>query len=183
MNRPTLALLLTGLACASLPAWSAGKAHEHGVLTLDVALEGKQLSIAMAAPLDNLLGFERAPRTDAERKAAADVLARLRSPATAAALFVTDAAAQCSLIKAEVRAPVLEPAAKPAAKPAAADAHADLDADYEFSCAQPGELRSLEVGLFEAYKRVQRIDVQVAGPKGQSKLTLKRPARSVKLVR
>jgi hypothetical protein len=171
--------MMTGLAFVSLPAWSAGKAHEHGVLTLDVALEGKQLSIAMAAPLDNLLGFERAPRTDAERKAAADVLARLRSPATAAALFVTDAAAQCSLIKAAVRAPVLEPAAKPAA----ADAHADLDADYEFSCAQPGELRSLEVGLFEAYQRVQRIDVQVAGPKGQSKLTLKRPARSVKLVR
>lgn len=179
MNRSNLLLLTSCLAMAAAPAWSAGKAHEHGALKLDVAIEGNKLTIAMEAPLDNLLGFERAPRTDAERKAAAEVLARLRSPDKAAALFVTDAAAKCSLSTAEVHAPVLEPGAKPAAK----GEHADLDASYEFNCAQPGELRSLEVGLFDAYKRIQRIDVQVVGPKGQSKETLKRPARSVKLVR
>ena len=38
--------------------------------------------MALELPLDSLLGFERAPRTDAERKAAADVLARLRSGGT-----------------------------------------------------------------------------------------------------
>jgi hypothetical protein len=179
MNRSTTALMMSCLALASAPTWSAGKAHEHGALKLDVAIEGNRLTITMDVPLDNLLGFERAPRTDAERKAAADVLARLRSPDKSTALFVTDAAAQCTLSKAEVQAPVLEPGAKPAAK----EEHADLDASYEFSCAQPGELRSLDVGLFDAYKRIQRIDVQVAGPKGQAKVTLKRPARSVKLAR
>ncbi len=179
MNRPNLVLCVSCLAFASAPAWSAGKAHEHGALKLDVVIEGNKLMIAMEAPLDNLLGFERAPRTEAERKAAADVLARLRSPNQGKALFVTDAAAQCSLSKAEVQAPVLEPGVKTAAK----DEHADLDASYEFNCALPGELRSLDLGLFDAYKGIQRIDVQVAGPKGQSKVTLKRPARSVKLVR
>ena len=144
-----------------------------------MAIEGNKLTIAMEAPLDNLLGFERAPRTDAERKAAAEVLARLRSPNQGKALFSADAAAQCTLSKADVQAPALEPGANPAPK----DEHADLDASYEFSCAQPAELRSLDVGLFDAYKRIQRIDVQVAGPKSQSKVTLKRPARSVKLVR
>jgi hypothetical protein len=170
---------MTCLVFAAAPAWSAGKAHEHGALKLDVAIEGNKLTIAMEAPLDNLLGFERAPRTDAERKAAAEVLARLRSPTQGKALFSADAAAQCTLSKAEVNAPVIEPGAKPATK----DEHADLDASYEFSCAQPAELRSLDVGLFDAYKRIQRIDVQVAGAKSQSKVTLKRPARSVKLVR
>jgi hypothetical protein len=170
---------MTCLSFAAAPAWSAGKAHEHGALKLDVAIEGNKLTIAMEAPLDNLLGFERAPRTDAERKAAAEVLARLRSPDQGKALFSADASAQCTLSKADVQAPVLEPGAKPAPK----DEHADLDASYEFSCAQPAELRSLDVGLFDAYKRIQRIDVQVAGPKSQSKVTLKRPARSVKLVR
>lgn len=179
MNRPTLVLWMTCLSFAAAPAWSAGKAHEHGALKLDVAIEGNKLTIAMEAPLDNLLGFERAPRTDAERKAAAEVLARLRSPDQGKALFSADASAQCTLSKADVQAPVLEPGAKPAPK----DEHADLDASYEFSCAQPAELRSLDVGLFDAYKRIQRIDVQVAGPKSQSKVTLKRPARSVKLVR
>lgn len=183
MNRRTVAALTHclafAMACAAGTAWAAGKAHEHGALKLDVAIEGSKLTIAMAAPMDNLLGFERAPRNDAERTAAANVLARLRGPDKGTPLFVTDAAAQCTLSKAEVQAPVLEPGAKSAAT----DEHADVDASYEFICVKPAELRSLDVRLFDAYKRIQRIDVQVAGPKGQSKVTLKRPARTVQLVR
>lgn len=183
MQRPALTRLMITMAIALSSgmgtAWAASKAHEHGSLKLDVAIEGNKLTIAMEAPLDNLLGFERAPRTDAERKAAADVLTRLRSMDKGTPLFAVDTAAQCTLGKTEVQAPVLEPGAKPAAK----DGHADLDASYEFTCAKPDALRTLDVGLFDAYKRIQRIDVQVAGPKGQSKVTLKRPARSVKLVR
>jgi hypothetical protein len=183
MHRPALTRLMTTLAIAlSLgtgPASAAGKAHEHGAVKLDVAIEGNKLSIAMEAPLDNLLGFERAPRTDAERKAAAGVLARLRSPNQGTPLFAFDTAAQCTVGTAEVQAPVLEPGAKSAPK----DAHADLDARYVFTCSKPDALRTLDVGLFDAYKRIQRIDAQVAGPKGQSKLTLKRPARKVQLVR
>ncbi|MCK6431688.1 MAG: DUF2796 domain-containing protein [Burkholderiaceae bacterium] len=171
-----LAFAITGSAST---VWAAGKAHEHGALKLDVAIEGNLLTISMEAPLDNLLGFERAPRTDAERKAAADVLARLRSPDTGTPHFAADAAAQCALSKAEVQAPVLEPGAKPAAK----DEHAEVQASYVFTCAKPNELRTLDVGLFDAYKRTQRIDVQVAGPMGQAKSTLKRPARKVRLAR
>lgn len=176
--RPMIALVVA-LGGGAGTAWAAGKAHEHGALKLGVAIEGNKLTIEMEAPLDNLLGFERAPRTDAERKAAADVLARLRSPDKGSPMFILDAAAQCTLGKAEVQAPVLEPGAKPATK----DEHADLDASYEFTCAKPDALRMLEVGLFDAYKRTQRVDVQVAGPKGQAKVTLKRPARKVPLVR
>ena len=172
----------------SLAAAAASKPHEHGTVRLDVSIEGPQLTIAMTAALDNWLGFERAPRTDAERKVAADVLARLRNPTQGAPLFALNAQAQCQLAQAEVSAPVLEPRVRPAAAPpapppkAGAD-HADLEASYSFQCAQPAQLRTLDLGLFYAYKRIQRIHVQVAGPKGQSKVTLKRPARSITLVR
>lgn len=54
---------------------------------------------------------------------------------------------------------------------------------YEFKCAKPAELRSLEVGLFAVYRRTQRIDVQVAGAKGQSRFTLRPKARTVTLAR
>ena len=200
MSRNSLSFLVACMALAASAA-HAGKAHEHGVVRLDVSVEGSTLNIDMLAPLDNWLGFERAPRTDAERKAAAEVLARLRNPQQGAPLFSTDAGAQCQLTLAEVSAPVLEPGAKPAAKtgaapvtPAAApkpaptpspkgDEHADLEARYTFQCAQPGQLRTLDLGLFDAYKRIQRIHVQVVGPKGQSKVTLRRPARSVALTR
>ena len=193
MSRNSLSFLVACMALAASAA-HAGKAHEHGVVRLDVSVEGSRLTIDMVAALDNWLGFERAPRTDAERKAAAEVLARLRNPQQGTPLFVPDAAAQCQLVKAEVSAPVLEPGAKPAVKSATAPAsppaahksggeHADLEASYTFQCAQPTPLRTLELGLFDAYKRIQRIHVQVAGPKGQSKVTLKRPARSITLVR
>jgi len=167
------------LVLATLPAAQAGKAHEHGVAKLDVAIEGNKLTVALESPLDSLLGFERAPRTDAERKAAADVLARLRS---GGALFTADAAAQCTLRNTTVTAPVLESVGTAAGK-APAGEHADLDASFEYSCAQPQQLRMLDLGLFDAFKRMQRIEVQVAGAQGQSKTTLKRPTRTVKLVR
>jgi len=193
MARTSLSFLVACMALAASAA-HAGKAHEHGVVRLDVSVEGSRLTIDMVAALDNWLGFERAPRTDAERKAAAEVLARLRNPQQGTPLFVPDSAAQCQLVKAEVSAPVLEPDAKPVAKSATAPAsppaahksggeHADLEASYTFQCAQPTPLRTLELGLFDVYKRIQRIHVQVAGPKGQSKVTLKRPARSITLVR
>jgi hypothetical protein len=177
MKRHARILLLVAavLPCA---ATAAPHAHQHGAVKLAVAIDGEQLSIAMEAPLDSLLGFERAPRNDAERRAAGELLTRLRSGASA--LFQPDGAAQCALVQAEVRAGVLEPAAKAAA---AEDDHADLDADYMFKCAQPGQLRKLELGLFDVFKRLRRIEVQVAGPKGQRKQTLERPARSVELQR
>ena len=188
-----MAVRAMALLMAMWPAAHAGKAHEHGVAKVDVAIEGNKLTVALQSPLDSLLGFERAPRTDAERKAAADMLARLRS---GGALFKADAAAQCTLSKAEVTAPVLDAANKATDTGAAAKAtvtgaaakategdHADLDASYEYTCAQPQQLRTLELGLFDAFKRMQRIEVQVAGAQGQSKVTLKRPARTVKLVR
>jgi hypothetical protein len=179
MNTPLrITLALIGLALFGSAAW-AGKAHEHGVMKLDVVVDGSTLSVTLESPLDSFLGFERAPRTDAERKAAADLLARLRSPDQGAPLFVPDAAAQCKLVRAEVRAPVLETPAKAVPK----DGHADLDADFSYTCAQPAQLKSLGLGLFDAYRRLTRIDVQVAGPQGQAQATLRRPARSIALVR
>jgi hypothetical protein len=148
------------------------------VVKLDVALDGNKLSVALQAPLDNLLGFERAPRNDAERQAAAALLARLRSPDKATALFAPDAAAQCVLAQPQVQAAVLEPITKRQAD----NDHADLDATYEFSCTLPTQLRALTLGLFDAFPRLQRVDVQVVGPKGQAKTTLKRPAKVVKLL-
>ena len=174
--RAAIAIAITALALfATHTTTHAGPhAHEHGVAKLAVAVDGNTLTIALDAPLDGFLGFERAPRTDAERKAAADLLVRLRD---AGSLFKPDAAAGCKAGDAKIEAPVLQPGYKGKGE------HADLEAQFSFQCAQPQALRTLDVGLFDAFKRLQRIDVQVAGAKGQAKATLKRPARSVTLAR
>lgn len=169
-----LMALLLSLSTQVVAQHKHSHAHEHGVVRVDVAVQGESLAVNLDAPLDSLVGFERAPRNGKERQAADEVLARLKS---GTGLFNGDASAQCTLSKAEVKAPVLEAAAT------AKGGHADLEASYEFRCAQPAQLRTLDLGLFEAFKRIQRIDVQVAGARGQVKATLRRPARSVRLVR
>jgi Protein of unknown function (DUF2796) len=178
-----LATFLISLALA-VSAW-AGKGHEHGVAALNVAVEGQRLTLELLSPLDNLLGFERAPRNAAERQAVAELLARLQG---AVGLFAPDAKAQCRFSSAEVNAPQLQPkppsapgAKPPPAAPEQAD-HDDLEATWVYVCAQAQHLRSLDVALFDAFKRLQRLDVQVAGEKAQSKATLKRPARVIKLL-
>ena len=169
--------LIAGVLLAlNVAAQAAPHAHEHGAVRVDIALDGTLLSIAIEAPQDSLFGFERAPRNDAERRAATAALDRLRRGGD---LFIADAAAQCRLDKAEVEA-LPWPAD---AKAAPQSEHADVDARYEYRCAQPQQLRSLESRLFEAFARIQRVDVQVAGPQGQIKSTLKRPARTIRLVR
>jgi hypothetical protein len=162
------------MIAASLHAQT--KAHDHGAMKVDVAIDGAKLSIDVEMPLDNLVGFERAPRTDAERKSAAAALARMRAGAD---LFKTNAEAQCTPTSATVEAPVLEPGAR--SQPASE--HADLDATYVFQCAQPAQLATLDVSIFDAFKRVKRINVQVVGPKGQSKVVLRPPSRRVPLVK
>lgn len=151
----------------------AGKAHEHGAAKLDIAFEAGKLSIALETPLDNLLGFERAPRTDAERKAADAAVATLKAGDK---LFGIDPAALCTLGKVEVESAPL----KQGAAAAKADEHGDLDASWEFSC-KGGAPAFVEVGLATAFKRMGRIEVQTVTAKGQAKLTLKAPAKRVTL--
>lgn len=162
----------------------AGKAHVHGVVQVNVAIDGPQLRIDLDAPLDNLLGFERAPRTPAERQAAAELLTSLRQPATGARLFAPPPGAACVPTEAEVSAPALEPAAaRPGAGQPQDPAHADLAASYSFRCQQPAALSGLQTGLFDAYRRIQRIEVLVAGPQGQVRQVLKRPQQQIRLAR
>lgn len=145
-------------------------AHQHGVVELELVLQGDALAISVNAPLESLLGFERAPRNDRERAAAKAVLATF---ADAGALFVLPAAAGCVAGKAELSAPALQ-------GKAVLD-HADLTAQYRWQCAAPAQLALIQQRLFERYKGVSRIVLQGLGPAGQFKRTLKRPQGEIRL--
>lgn len=182
---PPLAPLLASLLLL-LPGsvWAAGKAHQHGALALDIAIEARKMSLQMASPLDNLVGFERAPRNDAERKRVDAALAKLKD---VPALFTIDPAAGCKLAKVELSSAVLKlGAAGPgSAQPGGAkdNEHAELDATYEFDCQDAARAAFVDVQLFDAFAGMKQIDVQVATAAGQHKRSLKRPARRVVLTR
>jgi hypothetical protein len=169
-----------GLFMLAMPTvgWAQGKAHQHGLLRLDIAVEARKLSLQVESPLDNLVGFERAPRNEAERKRVDAALAKLKA---GQALFSIDPAAQCILAKVELTSAALKLGApEPASK---SGEHADIDAVFEFDCQDAARAAFIDVGLFAAFVGMQQIDVQVATPTGQRKQTLKRPAQRVALTR
>jgi len=177
MNILHKALWLGFFAMPTL-ALAQGKAHQHGTLELDIAVEARKLTLQMESPLDNLVGFERAPRNDAERKRVDAALATLKA---AQALFTIDPAAQCTLANVALTSAVLKLGTP---QPASVnDEHADIDASFEFECQDAAKAAFVDVGLFQAFAGMKQIDVQVATPKGQFKRTLKRPARRIALIR
>jgi len=174
---PLRVLLVPLLLAAGLSRPGAGLAqnaaphapHQHGVIEIAVVLDGPSLSLSIDAPLDSLVGFEHAPRTEAEKRAAQDLLARLRATAT---LLTPDPAADCRPGPAEIDAGVLAPGA--AASP---EGHADLEATYTWTCGKPAALRGIDLaGLMRAAPRITRVSAQVATPQGQFKASLQRPA-------
>lgn len=173
------AALLLGTLICMLPGpmgARAGEAHQHGVARLDVAVDGTRVSIDLDTPLDNLLGFEHAPRSEAERRAAEAALATLRD---AARLFRFDAAARCRSTAVELRSAALKlPPGNTAAAPGP-DGHADLEASFAFTCERAP--LQLEHGLFAAFARLQRLEVQAATATRQSGATLQRPAARLSL--
>lgn len=162
------------MAAVALPVRAAPQAHQHGVLTLSASVDGAVLTLDLDSPLDSLLGFERAPRTPAERAAAQALLKRLGSETT---LWHPTAQAGCTLERARVDAPVLQ------SVPGLAGEHADLEATYEFKCAEPARLTGLSHDLFTVFPRLQRIQWQFALPSGQGRRLIERPAAELPLTR
>lgn len=173
-------LVAATLALAALAAQAHGKAHVHGVASLDVALEAGTLSVSLEAPLDSLLGFERRPRTDAERRAAAALVKQLQESQD---LIKPPAAAQCAAPRISVDAQALEPSApgSPGAANGSNNEHSDMEVTWSFTCSQPKQLGQLELGLFSAFRRIQRIDARIAGDGGQASRTLRRPQKTLDL--
>lgn len=94
-----LAATLAVAAGLPSPALAQQAAHTHGRLDLAVALDATAITIRLESPLDNFLGFERAPRTDDERRRVADLAARLRA---ADQWLRPDPAARCRLARVDL---------------------------------------------------------------------------------
>ena len=170
-------------AWAQSPDAAAGEhqhAHVHGAAKLGIAVEDKTVSLQLESPLDSLIGFEHRPSTQSQRAAAEALRLRMRAPAD---LFAFDAAANCTLAKADAQSAIFEAADRPVEAGAAAGAHADLDASFEYRCEHPERLSRVDIGLLRAYPKLQRLDVEIATPKGQFKRELRPPARTVSLTR
>lgn len=182
MNRRYFKLLCLALAMAPFQALAQHGPHVHGTAELHIVIEGGSLAVELRSPLENLIGFEHAPATGAQRAAVKAMQAKLAGPA---ALFRLPAAASCKAGAVRIASPVTDAPAtkpKPAAKPVRDDDHdhADLSAEFAFECARIDKLDSIQVNLFDAFPGTRTIHAQVAGPRGQSSRTLSPDQRSIR---
>lgn len=190
------ATLLAGLFVAAGPASSADRdhgAHEHGVGQLSLAVEGNTVEIEITAPGADIVGFEHAAETEADRAALTAAAARLKD---GAGLFLFPPKAECRLEEAEVHSALLDDAhdhekghdhekkhdhdkGHDHDKEHAHDAegHAEFRAHYHFHCADPAALSHVDLGYFTAFPAARELEARTITAKGQgaAELTAERP--------
>lgn len=164
MTRPSLRLALAAALCTMPLAVHAAVAHVHGAATLAVAIDGGTLTLMLAAPTDSLVGFEHAPRTARERATVTKMKQTLERPAV---LFVPTPAAACKPAGVKLESTLFESGHAHHGHDHA-EGHADLEGEFVFRCARPEALRDLEVRLFDAFPRLKKLKVEIAGPRGQT---------------
>jgi hypothetical protein len=175
----TAVLLVAGLGIA-LPVWTAQAQHrelgphQHGHGTLNIAIEGGRVSMELDVPGADIVGFEHAPSTKAQRTAVEKAKAQLAAPMS---LFVLPKSAGCSIKEASVKIEGAEeakdaPAGTP--KKEAGAEHSDFNADYVLDCTAVDKVTSIEFPYFRKFPGAEELEVNLVTPKGQSKFEVKR---------
>ncbi|PWB34326.1 DUF2796 domain-containing protein [Pseudomonas sp. SDI] len=147
-------------------------AHEHGVARVNAVLDGTTLELELESPAMNLLGFEHAAVSAADKATVATVRKQLEQPLS---LFALGNAAGCTETDQDLDSPLFDDA--PAKDDDADDdehdhAHSEIHAHYQFTCSEPANLTQLDLSpLFKAFPATQKIQLQLIGPSGQHGVT------------
>lgn len=169
-----LTFALDGTSAGAADQHHRHGAHVHGVGRLGVAIAGPEVHLELLTPAGDLVGFEHPPVSESEHAALASAVARLKDGAR---LFRLAPAAGCRLREVVLESPLLgvaETSTRTGADPDTdrSTVHADLHAGYRFDCAAPGALSRIEVGLFESFPALQRLEVQLVTDRSQTSATL-----------
>ncbi|MGK7907947.1 MAG: DUF2796 domain-containing protein [Synechococcus sp.] len=168
------------------------ESHVHGIVEMNVAVEGSQLYIELVSPAANIVGFEHAPNTDEQEAAVDNAIAVLEAGDNLLGLPVE---AECSLVTAAVESDIHsgegdghsehegehedehsehedehsghEDEHEHKHSEHEEEVHSEFVANYEFDCANPEQLQQIEVGLFETFPGIEEIEVQALTDSGQ----------------
>ncbi|VVN47538.1 hypothetical protein PS862_04622 [Pseudomonas fluorescens] len=159
-------------------------AHEHGVGRLNAALDGQNLELELESPAMNLVGFEHAAATDADKARVAAVRAQLEKPLE---LFNLPKAAGCVVATQALESPLFggKPDADDDHHEDAKDEHhhdhSEIHAHYQFSCSSPGALKTLDLAnIFNVFPATRKIQVQLISPSGQQGVEVTAKAAALK---
>ncbi len=169
---PAVALVPAFLASSALAANHEHRehdAHAHGHGTLDIVVEGELAMLELRMPGVNVVGFEHAPKDDAEHEAVRRALEPLQDGAS---VFVLTPEADCVMehSAAEITAVADDEHHDDGHHDAdehgehEADAgeeeHSELRATYQFRCGAPERLDRIETHVLEHLHDVEEIEVR-----------------------
>jgi Protein of unknown function (DUF2796) len=181
-----IAMTATVLALSTTPAAAETVRqlgpHQHGHGTLNLAVEGKTVTMAFEVPGADIVGFEyeaTSPEDKAKVKAAEETL---KKPL---ALFVLPRNAGCKVTSAKVVIARESEADHDAHEHEHEnDAHADADgheahhsefhADYALSCSDPAAITTISFPYFDAFPNSEELAVTLITEKSQKAFEVNR---------
>lgn len=161
-------------------------AHLHGKVVVNVALEGPLLSVELDSPAINVVGFEHAPRTDAEKR---EVAAVDRWLASGVGVIGISSAAGCVRQQVDYTPPKFDgddhdhdhDHEHDRGAGAEGETHADYRARFTYTCANPAALSWADLWLVRRLKNVAEIEVNLVTPQVQTQRTLGADATRLEL--
>jgi hypothetical protein len=165
--------------------------HGHGALVIGAEADGR-VEAQLDVPAESLWGFEHAAQTDAERAAMATAETRLR----AGGLIAFSPAANCTLESVMIDSPGADQTdqdhfghEKRAHDHDHDDHHDDADAyghqdvsvRFHFDCGSSDRIRDISTTLFDAFERLEVLDVVYVDARQQAGFELTPQTTSYRL--
>ena len=124
------------------------KAHDHGAGQIGIAFDGTDGKIDFDIPAESIIGFEYEPKKLADKKKLSDSLQTLRSKIND--MIVFDSKSKCEITAQSVEVERSE------------EKHSEIEAQYSVKCLQSPVGGTLTFKLHSQFKRIKKLQVQVA---------------------
>lgn len=134
-------------------------AHKHGAGSLGIAFEGAQGKIDFKIPSESIFGFEHEAKTEKDKSAVNDGLAKLDSKFSE--MLVFDAALKCVITKDKIAVVAEKNSDKKTHKHAEHSAHSDVLASYNVVCEKSPLGTELIFNFQQQFPKIKDLDVQV----------------------
>lgn len=184
--------VVAAVICSGLPALAAEEhrelgPHEHGVGRLNVAVEGKRVSMELEVPGADIVGFEHEASTAAQKAAVKKAKATLEGALT---VFKLPAEAKCKLAEAKVAVHAEDEHEHEAEAKHEGEAkhedegddnhHSAFHVEYAIDCAAPEKLTGIDFNYFALFAGARKLDVNLVTAKGQSHYEVTRESPRLK---
>lgn len=170
---PSIVVRSSALALLALAATSAtlladtskrhAESHEHGVATLEMALDGNRLIAAFTSPAMNIVGFEHIAEDESDIRSVKTAIEDLKEGEK----LILMEQGGCTLTNVTIEAEGLLQDTHETHEEDAHDGHSEFEAAYEFTCTTPDALKTVAVGFFKAWPGIEEIETVFLSEKHQ----------------